>query len=368
MNVAAVQESSSTLSTKQLIHEYKTSNLAAGRSPSTVTWYDEILLQFRNYLVSRYHSDNISYLTIRVVRSYILHLSRRPKYKGHPYTPEQTITLSPRTIQCHVRALKAFSTWLHSEGYTTENRLKNLKLPKAPVKTIQPLTPAEINKIIGSVNKESPTGVRNHAILVTMLDTGLRASEVASITLGNLNLQDGYVKVMGKGAKERVAPLGKYVRMVVWHYIDRVRPKSGTLGSENLFVSANGQPITVNTIKLMFSRLAKTSGINRLHAHLCRHTFALNYLLNGGDIFSLKEILGHSSMEMVNNYLYFSTAQLTWQHHRFSPMDKLYGEDTGETETDTAKSTGHKKITTARNRKDSTSSTTGASTHPRGRE
>jgi len=92
---------------------------------------------------------------------------------------------------------------------------------------------------------------------------------------------------------------------------------------DHLLLSRNGKPITVNTIKLVFSRLAKTSGIKRLHAHLCRHTFAINYLLNGGDIFSLREILGHSTLEMVNHYLHFTSTQITDQHHKFSPMDKL---------------------------------------------
>ena len=325
MSIVLVQESSATRSTKQLIGEYRTSNLAAGKSRSTVKWYDEILAQFSNYVGAKYHSDDISCLTIGVTRDYILHLSQKPKYKGHPYTPEQTVVLSPKTVQCHVRALKAFSSWLYNEGYTTENRLEHLKLPKAPVKMTEPLTPAEINKVTNSINKESSTGVRNHAILVTMLDTGLRASEVATITLGNLNLKDGYVKVMGKGAKERIVPLGKYVRMVLWSYIDKVRPKPSIPGCDKLFVSVSARPITVNTIKLVFSRLAKTSGIDRLHAHLCRHTFAINYLLNGGDIFSLKEILGHTSLEMVNHYLHFTTSQITAQHHKYSPMDKLTG-------------------------------------------
>lgn len=78
------------------------------------------------------------------------------------------------------------------------------------------------------------------------------------------------------------------------------------------------------TIKLIFSRLAKSSGVSRLHAHLCRHTFAINYLLNGGDIFSLKAILGHTSFDMVNHYLHFTSTQITAQHHKYSPMDKLH--------------------------------------------
>ena len=73
----------------------------------------------------------------------------------------------------------------------------------------------------------------------------------------------------------------------------------------------------------MFSRLAKSSGIERLHAHLCRHTFAINYLLNGGDIFSLREILGHTTLEMVNHYLHLTSFQITDQRHKYSPVDRL---------------------------------------------
>ena len=192
---------------------------------------------------------------------------------------------------------------------------------------MEPLTPEEIEKIIKSINKKSPTGVRNHAVFVTLLDTGLRASEVASITLGNLNLKDGYIKVMGKGAKERVVPIGEYIRVILWSYIDNVRSKPTTQNCDNLFLSHASKSITVNTVKLIFSRLAKSSGVKRLHAHLCRHTFAINYLMNGGDIFSLREILGHTTLEMVNHYVHFTSSQITAQHRKYSPMDRLYGKD-----------------------------------------
>ena len=118
---------------------------------------------------------------------------------------------------------------------------------------------------------------------------------MASIKLGQLNLKEGHVKVMGKGAKERFVPIGKFVQMTLWHYISQVRPKPVRSNCDNLFLSPNGKPITVNTIKLMFSGVAEGSGVERLHAHLRRHTFAINYLLAGGDIFSLREILGHTT-------------------------------------------------------------------------
>jgi site-specific recombinase XerD len=161
---------------------------------------------------------------------------------------------------------------------------------------------------------------------LTALDTGLRASEVAGIALENLNLKEGYLKVMGKGSKERVVPIGKFVQMTIWNYLNTIRPKFMKGDCYSLFISPLGKPITVNTIKLMFCRLAKSSGVERLHAHLCRHTFAINYLLNGGDIFSLKEILGHTTLEMVNHYLHFTSSQITAQHHKYSPMDKLQSE------------------------------------------
>ncbi|MFC1974417.1 tyrosine-type recombinase/integrase [Chloroflexota bacterium] len=159
-----------------------------------------------------------------------------------------------------------------------------------------------------------------------LLDTGLRASEAAGITMSNLNLTDGYIKVMGKGSKERVVPIGKYIQMTLWTYFDKVRPEPISLDYNNLFLTRGGKPITVNTIKLIFSRLVKNSSVEKLHAHLCRHTFAINYLLNGGDIFSLKEILGHTTLAMVNHYLHFTSSQITDQHHKYSPMDKLQSE------------------------------------------
>ena len=128
---------------------------------------------------------------------------------------------------------------------------------------------------------------------------------------------------MGKGAKERIVPIGKFVQMTLWHYISQIRPKPVDTECDKLFLSRNGKPITVNTIKLIFTRLAKSSGVGKLHAHLCRHTFAINYLLNGGDIFSLKEILGHTTLDMVNHYLHFTSSQITAQHHKYSPMDRL---------------------------------------------
>jgi site-specific recombinase XerD len=312
---------------QDVVRAYELANQAEGKSDKTVRWYNEMLRSFQNYLAAQNQCADLSIFNIHMVRDYILYLRSKPKFAGHPDIPKQDKVLSPRTVLCHIRALKAFSSWLHSEGYTEENRLKNLKLPKAPATIVEPLSTEEMKAIFASVNKNSPIGFRNHVILLTVLDTGLRASEATGIRLGNINVDDGYIKVMGKGQKERIVPVGKVVQKVLWTYITMMRPKPHNADCDRLFLSSTGNPITVNTIKLLFSRLAKASGVTRLHAHLCRHTFAINYLLNGGDIFSLQAILGHTTLEMVRHYLHFTSSQVAALHHKYSPIDKLHSEE-----------------------------------------
>ena len=311
-----------------LITRFEMSNVVDGKSPRTIRWYSDILKFFSKYLKENGQANGIDGFSIENAREYVLYLRSRNKFDGHPFIPKQHSLLSPQTIRGHIRGLKALSSWLYREKYTDENRLRYLKIPRVPVKLVEPLTDQEINRIISSINQDSPAGSRNHAIFVTALDNGLRASELADIAIGQLDLKGGYVKVMGKGAKERIVPIGDFVKMTLWNYINKLRPEPAIIGCDKLFLSPNGKPITANTIKLVFSRLARKSGVGRLHAHLCRHTFAINYLLNGGDIFSLREILGHTTLEMVNHYLHFTRSQLTAQHHKYSPMDRLQKEQT----------------------------------------
>jgi site-specific recombinase XerD len=311
------------LTIDELVARYAVSNQADGKSTKTVAWYTDILTQFLRYLKASGYQSILSTFTIDIIRGYVLFLQKRPRFQGHPFIPQGRGLLSPKTVQCHVRVLKAFSTWLYEEGYTVSNKLKNLKLPKAAVRIMEPLTSQEIKKVISSINWKSYSGERNHAVLVTLLDSGLRASELAGITLNNLNLEDGYIRITGKGDKERIVPIGKFVRMELIHYIEKIRPQVYGGDCNNLFLSQGSKSMTPNTVKMVFSKLARSSGVRRLHAHLCRHTFAVNYLLNGGDIFSLREILGHTTLEMVNHYLHFTSSQITTQHHKYSPMDRI---------------------------------------------
>jgi site-specific recombinase XerD len=156
-----------------------------------------------------------------------------------------------------------------------------------------------------------------------LLDTGLRIGELISLKMDDIHIDEGLMKVMGKGKKERMVPIGNKAQKALQSYLFRYRPKPAHSDLENAFLSVFGTPITENSVELMFTRLARRSGIKRLHAHLCRHTFATMFLLNGGDVFTLQQILGHSTLEMVRNYVTLASNHIAMQHHKYSPLDRL---------------------------------------------
>jgi integrase/recombinase XerC/integrase/recombinase XerD len=139
----------------------------------------------------------------------------------------------------------------------------------------------------------------------------------------DVHMDEGYLKVMGKGKKERIVPIGNNSQRVLQRYLFRFRPEPVNPITDNVFLSASNGALTENSMKLMFARLAKRSGVPRLHAHLCRHTFATRFLINGGDVFSLQQILGHSTLEMVRHYVNLASSHVTIQHQKYSPLDRL---------------------------------------------
>jgi len=309
----------------ELIEYYEVCNRAEGKSPKTISWYSTNLKNFRNYLKNRHLPDLLDNIDTKLLREYVLYLLKRNRFDNHPYTLAQTDLLSSATIHGHVRTLRAFYNWLVTEGLTQNNPAKDLKLPKVTRKVVSTLSDKEIGTIL-NVLSTSPSDARNQTLFMLLLDTGLRIGELVNLKVDDVHMDEGYLKVMGKGKKERIVPIGNNAQRALQCYLFRFRPKPINPVIDNVFLSTSSQPLTENSMKLTFSRLAKSSGVVRLHAHLCRHTFAINYLLNGADIFSLREIVGHTTLDMVSHYLHFTSSQITAQHHKYSPMDRLQSE------------------------------------------
>jgi integrase/recombinase XerC/integrase/recombinase XerD len=307
----------------ELIDYYEVCNRAEGKSPKTLSWYSTNLRRFHSYLRSRHIPDVIGNINTKLIREYVLYLFKRTSYQDHPYTPTKNTPLSTATIHGHVRTLRAFFSWLSKEEFIQENPTKGLKPPKLDHKIVTILSDEEIRTIINTFISKQPSDARNQTIFMMLIDAGLRIGEIIRLKMDDLHLDEGIIKVMGKGKKERFVPIGSISQKVLQRYLYRHRSRQNDSQNEYVFLSTNGKQLTENSLKLMFARLSQRSGVKRLHAHLCRHTFATKFLINGGDVFSLQQILGHSTLEMVRRYVNLASSHITLQHRRFSPLDCL---------------------------------------------
>jgi len=304
-----------------LVEGFELRNRSLNRSAATIRWHSDNLRDFIGFLRSKKHPLRVDEIKPKVIRAYVIHLQSKKRYTGHPFTPVQEQRLSPQTVRARVRTLKAFFAWLQRDGYTEGNVMKNIESPQVPQRLMTVLSQEEVERVLSAVNPRTSLGCRDLAIMMSLLDTGIRCAELAGLKMGDIHISRGYLKVMGKGSRERLVPLGATARRALIEYIRSCRPEST---SENVFLTEKGEPMTVGGIQLMIKRLGRRCAVSRLHAHLCRHTFATNYLMNGGDIFTLQQILGHSSLEMVRRYVNFSSEYVIGQHNRFSPLDTMH--------------------------------------------
>ena len=301
-----------------LIRHYEVHNRTEGKSPRTVQWYNEVLSMFYGWLESQGMSTILNTIGEMEVRGFILHVQSRPGLKG---------LVSPNTVNNRVRALRAFFAWLNRKGYTKDHVLKDVRPPKMVTKVIEPLTTEEIKRMFATMNPNTAMGARNTALYSLMLDTGLRLSEVAHLEEVGVHIEERYVKVLGKGSKERIVAFGGACQRSLLHYYHHFRPEPAHPGVETFFLSIDGYSLAPDGIRALTTRLAKSAGVPRLHVHLLRHTYATHFLLNGGDVFLLKQNLGHSSLFMVEHYLHIASQTAAIRSQSFSPLDRMNVKD-----------------------------------------
>ena len=157
--------------------------------------------------------------------------------------------------------------------------------------------------------------------MMMLIDSGMRVSELIELKVSDVNMDTGSILIRnGKGGKQRVVRIGARTQKVLWRYLTLFRKDESDL----VFVSRTAQPLTVNAVQRLISRLGRSAGIPGVHVHRLRHTFAISFLRAGGDIFSLKYLLGHSSLTMVSNYLGSLNADdAARAHKRCSPLDNI---------------------------------------------
>lgn len=300
-----------------LIDDFANTKKTEGKSPKTVNWY---IFMLEKYVLFAGADATVRDFTLPKVRAFIAELQgRTERYSNHSRIPRKDGGLSAYTIHGYVRSLKVLASWLLEEGHTSSNVLVKLKRPKLPSTMIEVLTDDEIGRILDCCNPKCFLGARLNAIVTVFLDTGIRADELCTLTLANCDLKGDKIKVHGKGDKERVVPIGNGAKKAILNWLNYWRPKGG----EYVFTDVEGGALTYGALQQVVRRVGIRAKVERLHCHLFRHSFAVRFLVAGGDLATLKLFLGHEELSTTMMYVHLSQSQLKVQHERFSPVDNL---------------------------------------------
>ncbi len=308
-----------------LLETYQIQARTEGKSENTIRIYTTAITVLQRYLERKGYSTDATRISHEELREFSGYLQNTRAFMDHPFTGPQKKGLSGHTINGYLRALRAFWGWLLAEEFIEVNPFDRVKVPKAPKKVIVPFSEEQLRAFFGVIDAKSPIGFRDLVMAQTLLDTGTRVTELTSLEIADLNLAQRYLKVHGKGDKERIVPIGVTVQKAIAKYINKYRPQPMYPLSNNLFLTRDGMPLTPNrlqTIIEIYANKAEIQGV-RASPHTFRHTFAISYLRNGGDVFTLQRILGHETLDMVRNYVTLAHADLQEAHLRCSPMDNL---------------------------------------------
>jgi len=233
---------------------------------------------------------------------------------------------APATVHHYGRALKILFNWAFDEEYLEHNPLERLKLGSPHYKEVEPYSDEEVYAMLQACDEDARfryayLGIRNKAIISLFVATGLRLEELTGISLGDFDPRLQQVQVLGKGSKKRVVPVNGEAKKALRRYI-QVRPGGG----DALWSTESGDPMSRHSMKIMIARLKIRAGVTSGGgAHRLRHYFATRYLEAGGDLNSLRLLLGHSTLAMVLKYSrYVDVQKALAGHEQFSPLDRLY--------------------------------------------
>jgi len=225
------------------------------------------------------------------------------------------------SVHDYYGCVNRFFNWLVEESVLVHSPMERMRPPRVPKQIIQPFSQEDIRRMLVVLSEDGFRGIRNRAIILTFLDTGLRLSELAGIRLGDIDFDNGIIKVMGKGRKERFVRVGKEAQKAILRYLLLRRDKRPAL-----WVDDHGEPIRARGIQSLIKRLGQRAGITdaRCSAHTFRHTFAVSCLRHGMGEFNLQSLLGHSTLQMTRRYTQtFGVSDALSAHERASPVDNL---------------------------------------------
>jgi integrase/recombinase XerD len=289
------------------------------------------LEQFRDYLaLEAGNSRHTVESYVRDVRRLVTHAAGKGVSKPDEVTAAQLrefvydlkdIGLSPATIHRQISALRTYFRFLVGEGYLARNPSERIESPKRWRTLPTVLTQAETDRLLSAPTPEDPRGTRDRALLEFAYATGARVSELVGLTLQDILFEEGVARLFGKGAKQRLVPVGRRALGAVALYARETRPTLDRgKGRGMLFLNARGTPLSRVGAWGIITQAAKRAGISkRVTPHTLRHTFATDLLEGGADLRAVQEMLGHADLATTQLYTHVDREYLRSVHKQFHP-------------------------------------------------
>lgn len=245
-------------------------------------------------------------------------------FKSYQLYISNNLPINRISVRTYTRAVKVFIRWLFFEGYIDLD-INKLTLMKASKYIIVPLSDNEVTQLVNLYNNNNFMNCRNRTIVMLMIDCGLRLGEVVNLCLSDIDYTNNYLIINGKGSKQRLIPFGKTLSEQLGIY-NSYRKKFDV--SNNLFLNNKLQPITHNAIKMLFARIKKVPNLKRIYPHLLRHTFATNFIYDGGNLEVLRVLMGHSSINITQIYIHLAAQKHLLNDCYNSKLDNLLKQKT----------------------------------------
>ena len=293
-----------------LIALYLVNCRVEGKSPRTLKAYGWTLARFQRALQEDGAPQDVRALGPAQVIAYL----------------ERSTHLARETRHRYFREVRCFFAWCERTGFVADTPFRGLRNVQVPLRVVQPFRPAEIVQLLDACDPATPMGLRDRALLLTLLDSGIRCSETVGLDLGDCDFTTRRLHVRhGKGHKERVVPFAACCAHALTAY---AAVRGETPGA--LFVNARYGRLDPNTrlqpngLKQLLRRLGRATGIPKVHAHRFRHTFATWAIAHEAREIDIQHLLGHAGPEMLRRYTATYRAEQAAQHHaRYSPADLM---------------------------------------------
>lgn len=288
------------------IRECKLKNL----SKHTVKYYRDELLAFRTMLERQGISTKPGDITLKIIKENVI-----------VYMME-TLNRKETSINTRLRAIRAFFNFLEKDRQIYENPVRELSLLKQKKEVVETFSRDQLKDLLRQPDLGTFTGFRDYTIMLLLIETGVRVRELTDICVKDIRWEDSQIRIDGKGYKERLVPIQATMKRQLRKYV-QVR---GDVPNEALFVTIDNTPLTIRQVQNRLRQYGRKANIKnvRCSPHTFRHTFAKMSVQNGADVFALQAVLGHTSLDMVRNYVNLFSSDVMDAHKKFSPVEKLF--------------------------------------------